>query len=449
MSTEISIPQRIQLPAQIDRETSASGLRRTIRLGMIVVGILTFGLGGMAATIPITGAVIAQGQISVKSRVKQVGHPTGGVLAELLVEEGAKVKAGQLLMRLDSTVSSANASATAENVDQLLAMEARLLAERDNLGAIQFPAELTSRASDPRVANIMQTERRNFVLRRKSRQGQQSQLAQRINQTRSEIGSLEARAISYDRQADLLNEELATARELFEQRYTTLDRVNALERSAVSVAADADGARASARQAASRVAELQEQRNSLSQEMRSAAASQLVDVQAQLVDLKRSNVAAVDSFDRSSIKAPFAGIIEKLEFATIGGVIPAGKTILQIVPDNDQQVVRAQVNPTDIDQVSVGRKATLRFSAFSMRTTPEIEGEVSYVATDSTVDPQTGAAYYATTISLPPSETKKLGSIKLTPGMPVETFIQTGDRTLMNFILKPLSDQLKRAFRQN
>lgn len=423
-------------------------LRKGLRQGMIFTAVLVLGLGGLAATLPMAGAVIAPGSVSVSTFVKQISHPSGGVVSEILVNDGMQVEEGQVLVRLDDTVTGASATYTGENVDQLLARAARLEAERDNLGSIVFPVELTSRSKDPIVAQLIRAEQLAFQLRRQSRGGLVSQMGKQIAQTQAEIAGYNAQAASYARQARLMNDELEATRELYEQRYTTLDRLNALERSAVSLVANADSARTSANAAQARIAQLQAQAASVGQDSRSTAAAELLDVQSRISELRRLKAGADDSFERSVLRAPQSGVVDKLAIRTIGGVIAPGEPILEIVPDKDRLVVDANLSTIDIDQVRVGQKATLRFSAFSARTTPEIVGNVTFVSANRTVDEQTGTAFFKVRIAIPPTELQKLGKVKLKPGMPVETFIQTGNRTMLNYLTKPLTDQLMRAFRE-
>jgi len=449
MSNELTIPARSTAVTLADEYAPDAELRSGLRRGMIIVAVLVFGFGGLAATLPMAGAVIAPGSVSVATFVKEIGHPTGGVVKEILVKDGDHVREGQVLLRLDDTVSGAAAGFTGENVDQLLARAARLKAERDNLGSVVFPAELTKRAGDPSVAALMQAEQTTFRLRREARQGMVSQLSKRIAETEAEIAGYNAQQASYARQADLINGELKVTRELYEDRYTTLDRLNALERSAVAVSANADSARTSAASAGARIAELRAQAASVQQDARSNSASELMDVQSRISDMRRQKVAADDSYDKSAIRAPQSGVVDKLAIKTIGGVVPPGETIMEIVPDRDRLVVQVRIPISDIDQVHEDQGAVLRFTAFSSRTTPEINGKVTFVSADRTVEPESGIAYYRATVALDDKELRKLGKLKLKPGMPVEAFIQTGNRTMLSYIVKPLSDQLMRAFREN
>lgn len=449
MNTEITIAARRNAVALSGATYEpVAQLKSGLRQGMMITAVLVFGLGGLAATLPMAGAVIAPGAVSVSTFVKQISHPTGGVVSEILVNDGMQVKEGQVLIKLDDTVTGASATYTGENVDQLLARAARLEAERDNLASVTFPKELTSRANDPTVAQLMRSEQLAFQLRRQSRGGMVSQLSKRISETQAEIVGFNAQAASYTRQAKLISDELEVTRDLYEQRYTTLDRLNALERSAVSLLANADSARTSANAAQARIAQLQAQAASVGQDSRSTSSGELLDVQSQISELRRLKAGADDSFERSVLRAPQSGIVDKLVIRTIGGVIAPGQPILEIVPDKDRLVVDARIAITDADQVRVGQKAALRFSAFSMRTTPEITGDVAFVSANRTVEEQTGIAYFQVRIAIPPAELRKLGSLKLKPGMPVETFIQTGNRTMLNYLTKPLVDQLMRAFRE-
>jgi HlyD family secretion protein len=449
------VASQIVLPANADALVPAENmydpadsLHRDVRAGMILCGALVFGLGGMAAFLPMAGAVIGPGEVTVSTYVKEIGHPAGGVVAAIMVRDGDRVKKGQPLMRLDSTVSGATATYTGENVDQLLARAARLTAERDNAAGVDFPPELTRRADDPNIAALMQQERRAFTLRRDARRSMAAQLGQRIAQTQADVSSARTKAQSYADQARLINDELDATRKLYEKRYTTLDRLNSLERSASGLTAEAGAAREGAVSGIARIGELRTQIRSLEADARGTAAAELMDVLGKISELRRAKVAADDSFDRAIIRAPQSGVIDKLAFRTIGGIVPAGQTILELVPDDDTMIVEATISPVDVDQVHAGQKAIVRFSSFSSRTTPELSGRVTHVSADRTDDKTTHSAFYRVTVALDKGEIAKLGALRLRPGMPTETFIQTGRRTMLSYILKPLADQFARAFRE-
>ena len=424
-------------------------LGNSLRLGLILMVVLVLGLGGLAAVLPIAGAVIAHGEVSVQSYSKKIGHPTGGVISDVPVRDGDRVRAGQVLMRLDRTVSEASATMTTEGVDQLLGQEARLLAERDDLPSVPFPQALTGRAKEPDVASILAEEQRQFDLRRQSRASQIAQLSDRIRQTRLEIADYGAQATALRKQTELVDEELAAQRELWEKRYTTLARLNALERSAVSFRGNEASAHSGAARSRALISEIREQILSLQQEARTDAGKQLAEVRAKLTELRRNKVAADDSNNRNIIRAPVSGIVDKLAYTTLGGVVPPGTTIMEIIPDHDQLVVMAKLPSTNVDQVREGQKANLRFSAFDGPTTPQIGGIVERISADRHVDERTGAAFYTARVMIPRDQLAKLGGLKLRPGMPVEVFIQTGERTMLSYLTRPLRDQLARAFREH
>lgn len=422
-------------------------LHDTIRRSRMVLAALVLGLGAPLALIPVAGAVIASGEVSVASHVKKIAHPHGGVIAEIPVSNGTRVKAGQLLMRLDTNVSSASAEMTVESIDQLRAREARLRAERDALPAIDFPSDLLAREAEPLVARAISEERRIFVLDRQTLSGQRAAIEAQIAQASNASGNYRTQADVYREQAALIAEERKANDQLWEKRYTTLQRRNELARAAVGLGGSVASAEAQASQLGSKVAELRQQMIVIAQDARAKAGAELAQVQSKLIELKQNNVVAQDANERNLIRAPYAGVVDKLAFTTIGGVIPAGETIMEIVPDRDPYIVSAKVNPADIDQLTTGQKVMIRFSAFNSRTTPELEGRLTKIGADRTVDAQHNAAFYTVEVEVLPNELRKLGSLKLRPGMPAEAFIQTGSRTMLSYLAKPLADQFARAFR--
>ncbi|CCW18446.1 Type I secretion membrane fusion protein, HlyD [Sphingobium indicum BiD32] len=438
-----------QRPDRPVEQTPAVKLMRSLRHAMLLMGILVIVLGGLAAFLPMASAVIGSGEVTVESRVRQIGHPTGGVIKDLPVREGTHVKKGQLLMALDNRVSSASAAMTGANIDQLEAREARLIAERDGLPAIIFPASLRSRAKDPAVAEIMRVEQRAFAFRRASRGGQEQQVQERIRQTQTQIAGFEDQVISLEKQAALMDDQLAATRMLWEKRYTTLDKLRSLERAAIASHSSAAEARVQAAQARARLSEISQQGISITSDLSGQAGTDLATVQAQLIELRRNNITAMTDDERNAIRAPSDGVVDKIKFTTIGGIVPAGETLIELIPDGDDLEVTARIGIADIDQVSPGQPAMLRFSAFNMRTTPEIAGTVAYVSGDRRTDERNGMPYYVARVQVTRDELKKLGGLKLKPGMPVETFIKTGERSMLSYLVKPLRDQLYRAFRHD
>jgi HlyD family secretion protein len=421
-------------------------LKRNLRIGMILVGSLVVVLIVMAAFADIRGAVIAAGQVSVESKVKKIAHPRGGVIAEIYVKDGDRVKAGDALMRLDSTVSGVSASVSGEGLDQLLAQRARLEAERDSAGSVRFPAALTRRG-DASARAAMAEEARMFRLRRQAVLGQKAQLNERINQLEQQIRGYQSQINASNRQSALIQPELEGVRSLWEKKLVTINKVNQLERTAVDLDASVASLNANIAQARGRITEIRQQAIQLDQDSRSQAGAQLGEVMKLLNDQQVRAVGSDDELTKSVIRAPYDGVVDKLAFTTIGGVIPPAETIMEIVPDTDQLTVEAKISPADIDQISIGQPAKLRFSAFNAQTTPEVDGQLVHVSAETATDERSGMSYYTARLDVNQQEVRKLGALKLVPGMPVEAYIQTGERSLLSFITKPLRDQVSRAFR--
>lgn len=446
----VPIPvERLPAPAMTARDDRDVGLSRLVRFGLISVAVLVLGAGALIGILPMAGAVISPGEVTVETHVKDISHPFGGVAAEILVSDGDRVRKGQPLIRLDSRVSGAVAQYTGLSLNQLLAKASRLRAVQTGAAQVDFPRELaTSSLNDPDVRTALEDERRSFRLANDARADQVRQLRARIGQAEAEIASFNSQADAYRRQSGLVRQELQQTRQLYESRLTTLDRLNALERSAVGVEAQRSTARSGVAEAWARIAELRSQIVSVESGARSAAALELAQVQATISELRKESVAAVDQNDRTVIRAPQEGIVDKLQTRTLGSVVRAGETLMEIVPLRDRLVVRAHVKLTDIDKVSQGQSARLRFTALNARTTPELEGTVVQVAADRTVDTVTNNAFYPVTIAISDEELRKLDKARISVGMPVETFIQTEQRTILQYIIRPLSDQLKRALRE-
>ncbi len=429
------------------RAEPAAALAQTLGRARLILGATVLGLGLPLALVPISGAVIASGEVGMTTHVKKIAHPRGGVIAEVAVSNGTRVRAGQVLMRFDSNVSAANAAMTVESIDQLLARQARLRAERDALGGIAFPADLLVRAAKPMVAAAMAEQRRVFAINRAALSGQRAAIAAQVAQAHQAAGSYRVQADVYRQQEVLIAEERTANDALWEKRFTTLQRRNELARAAVGLHGSVASAQAQAAQLGSKVAELREQLFVIEQDARRQAGAELAQVESRLVELRQGNVVAQDANDRNTIRAPYAGVVDKLAFTTIGGVVPAGETIMEIVPDKDPLMVTARISPADVDQIRAGQEVILRFSAFNAGTTPEITGSLSRIGADRTVDPQHGLAFYPVEIAILPGELEKLRPLRLRAGMPAEAFVQTGSRTLLGYLTKPLGDQFARAFR--
>jgi HlyD family secretion protein len=428
--------------------SAGRSIRRHVLMAAAVTAVLVGGLGGWAVTTELSGAVIASGVLVVESNVKKVQHPTGGVVGELRVRDGDRVKAGDVVVRLDDTITRANLAIVLKSLDELAAREARLETERDDKDKIDFPDELLSRKHNPDVARGIAGERSLFDLRQKARIGQKDQLRERVAQLQDEIIGLSQQADAKKRQVELIHQELQGVRELWDKRLVQIQRLMTLEREAVRLDGERGQIIAGIAQSKGKIAELKLQTIQIDQDLRSEVAKELREIQAKSAELVERKVAAEDQLKRIDIRAPQNGIVHQLAVHTVGGVVTASEPLMLVVPQADDLAVEVKLPPQNIDQVTVGQRATLRFSAFDQTTTPEINGTVSVVSADIAQDQKTGAWYYIVRISMPADEIARLKGLKLVAGMPVEAFIQTGDRTVMSYLVKPLQDQIVKAFRE-
>jgi HlyD family secretion protein len=432
--------------------SAEQGARGSIQLhliiGLAVVVVLAGGLGGWASTAEISGALIAPGSIVVESNVKKVQHPTGGVVGEVLARDGDIVKAGDILVRLDDTVTKASLAIVTKNLDAQWARAARLEAEQRGLDKITFPPQLTSRISDPDVKSLILSESKLFEVRVNGRTGQKAQLRERITQLNEEIAGLSAQEKAKDQEIALVEKELAGVRDLYDKHLVQISRLTTLERDAARLNGERAQYIASRAQAKGKITETELQIIQVDKDMVSEVSKDLRETNDKIGEFVERKVTAEDQLRRVDIRSPQDGMVLQSAVHTVGGVITAGDAIMMIVPQSDDLQVEAKVNPQDIDKLQIGQKTLLRLSAFNQRTTPELNGVVSRVSPDVTTDQRTGQSYYTIRVSMPPEEIARLGDVKLIPGMPAEAFVQTGDRTLISYLMKPLSDQLMRAFRE-
>jgi len=424
-------------------------IRRNMQLGGIAALALVGGLGLWAATSSLSGAVVAAGHLVVDSNVKAVQHPQGGVVGALNVHNGSMVSAGEVLVRLDDTVAKANLAIVDNGLDELVARRARLMAERDGADAIAYPAELTARASTPEIAQLIEGENKLFALRRQARDGQVSQLRERIAQFRQEISGIEAQQNSKKQEVALIKVELAGMEELWKKKLVPISRLADRQRAQAQLDGEDGQLTASAAQTRGRISETELAIIQIDQDMRSQVAGELREIDAKAGELRERQVAAEQSLKQIDIRAPQAGRVHQLAIHTVGGVVTPGEAIMQIVPTADALVVEARVAPQDIDQVRIGQPATLRLSAFNQQTTPEVEGTVDRVSPDMIEDQRAGLSYYGVRITLSAKSLEQAGSPDLKPGMPAEVFLKTTDRTVLSYLFKPLTDQASRAFRSD
>ncbi|WP_062016822.1 HlyD family type I secretion periplasmic adaptor subunit [Aureimonas sp. AU4] len=430
------------------RSPSLLSVRRHLRFGVAASVLLAGALTAWGATAKLSGAVVTHGQLVVASSVKKVQHPTGGVVGELAVHDGDHVEAGQVLLRLDATQARASLGIVVRQMDELEARQARVRTEQTGDATVAFPEALLRRADDPTVARLLQEEARLFAIRREAREGERAQLRQKILEFGEEIAGLEEQIRAKDEQLVLIDQELKGVQELVDRQLTPFSRVAALKRDQAALRGERGQFQSSIAAARGRIAEGELQIIQIDHTMRSEASRDLGEIRASLSELAERRTAAEDQLARIDIRAPQAGTVHQLDVHTVGGVVRPGETIMEIVPQDDRLIVEANLPPQDINDVHVGQQTDLRFSAANSRTTPEILGEVLHVSADVSQETRTGASYYSIRVGVSPDQLARLGAVKPVPGMPVEVFLKTRERTAFDYLVEPLAEQMSRSFRE-
>jgi HlyD family secretion protein len=417
-------------------------LRTGLRV-LLVAGVVA---GGWTVLMPLAGAVVVPGNLVVQSNVKTIQHPTGGVVAEIAARNGMRVGVGDLLVRLDATQAQASLQVVSKQLDEFRARIARLVAERDGLPELQVPAELAVRSGEGTVRTLLASEESLFKARANARRSQIDLLQSRVSQLGEEISGLDAQVASKTRQLELITGELSGVQELYDKRLVPLTRLTSLQRESARIEGERGQLMSAIAETKSKIGEAQLQIVRLDQDFRTEVVKELGETRGKESELVERSVAARDLLDRIEIRSPASGVIHQLSAHTIGGVIRAGDAIMEVVPDTDDLQIEARMQPGDIDQVRTGQTAFIRFSAFNQRVTPQLTGVVSYVSADTSRDQQTNASYFTVRVMLPEDERRRLAGLQLVSGMPAEVFMQTGSRTMMSYLLKPVTDQFHRAF---
>lgn len=416
--------------------------------GLFGLIVIAGGLGAWAVFSSIQGAIIAQGVMTVESHSKKIQHKLGGIIKTIRVKEGQRVQAGELLIQLDETESRAQLAILDALLVEQAAQKARLKALRDEADTVKFPGELLARKSEAAVAEAISGQRKLFNTLRAAQIGRHKQLAERIAQFEKQIIGLEAQVEARKKQFKLINGELADLEKLHKQGLVPTSRILSLKRERANLGGQEGELVSSIAQVRSRIGETKLQIIQLKDDDRSKALSELRQIQTQTKEYSERKIVTSALLNRTKITAPRAGFIHQLTAHTIGGVVAPGETIMLIVPELDDLIVAAQVNPQDIDQVQVGQSARVRFSSFNTRTTPEVSAKVTHVSADLTQPDARTPPYYAIKLKLVKEDMKKLGDNKLIAGMPAETYIQTRARSPLSYLIQPLRDQIMRAFRE-
>ncbi|ETX13831.1 RTX toxin [Roseivivax halodurans JCM 10272] len=426
-------------------------LRFPMLLGIFGLLILVGGFGTWAATTNISGAIIASGQIEVDQNRQVVQHPDGGVVDEILVDEGDTVEVGDTLIRLDPTLLLSELTIVEDQYFELMARRARLQAERDEKDVIEFPREVLEIAeTDEEIADAVEGQRNLFDARNESIGREVEQLAKRSQQISDQIVGIDAQQTALGRQLELIESELADQQSLLDRGLAQASRVLSLQREEANLSGRVGELTASKAQSEGRITEFEIERLKLQTQRREEAITELRDLQYRERELAEERRQLREQLSRLDIKAPVGGIVYGLTVFTPRSVIRAADPVLYIVPQDRPLVTTVQVPPIHIDKVSVGQEVTLRFSALDQRQTPELFGEVTQISADAFSNEEQGTSFYRAEIVLSEGELDRLpeGSA-LIPGMPVEAFIRTDDRTPLAYLVKPFTDYFAKAFRES
>lgn len=447
------IAQRIRAPFEQEDRKERDGkdfadTRRPLVVGAVIILATFFGFGLWAAVAPLDSAAIAPGFLTVQSNRRTVQHLEGGIVQQIFVKDGMSVQAGDKLISLDNTRAKAQTDILLADLDAQLAVESRLLAERDGKEAPVFPDELLQRQSEKTVAETIAGQKNVFETRLNSLSGQKSILQQRVGQYEEQIAGLRAQVTAKGTQARLINEERKDLSSLLEHGYVTKTRVLALEREAARLEGERAEDMAAIARSEQGIGETKLQIFQLEKNRQEEIARELRDVQAKITEQRERLVAASDALRRIDIVAPVSGTVLDLAVHTTGGVIGPGAPLMDIVPANDDLVVEVHINPMDIDTVKIGSKVSLRISVVDSRKTPVIDGVLQTVSADRTVDQRTGMAFYKGRVIIPADQRERLGKLTLRSGMVVEALITRGEQTALQYALKPLADAFARSFRE-
>lgn len=411
-------------------------------LALLLIG----GAGGWAATAQLSGAVIAQGVVAVDQNLKTIQHRDGGIVSDIAVREGDHVREGDILIRLEDAQTRAELAILRTQIDELAVRRARLIAERDGQAALILGPDINQ--GEAKVAMLVKGEMRLFAGNRAHRESQKQQLELSIAQTGEEITGLKSQQLAKDDELVLVEDEYVKIKGLADKGLVEGSRASAGARDRARLKGESGEIDAAIARARSRMSEIRLQIIAIDENARTEAQRELSLVETRLAELKERQTAANDRLARTDIKAPIAGTINELNVNTIGGVISPAEILATIVPLDARLKIEAKIAPAAIDQVAAGQAARLRFSAFNQRTTPELTAKVAHVSPATTRDPATGDIYYLADIELDPGQLDKLDGKHLIPGMPVETFVQTQQRTALSYLAKPITDQFQRALKE-
>jgi len=432
-----------------DPTTTRWSARKHLTIGVLTLLVLVGGFGTWSVMAQITGALITSGQIEVDRNRQVVQHPDGGVVDEIVVGEGDTVLAGDLLLRLDATTLQSELAVVEGQLFEILARRARLEAERDNTALMVFSPVLLEGAT-PEIQTLMDGQVRLFEARLETRKSAVEQLTQQRAQIASQMEGISAQQEALSTQRDLIAEELADQQSLLDRGLAQASRVLSLQREEARLLGTVGELTAQRAQAGERMTEIELQILGLSSARREEAITRLRDLQFSELELSERRRTLRRQLERLDIRAPVSGIVYGMQVFAPQSVIRPADPVLFLIPQDRPLVIATQVQAVDVDQIFVGQEVTLRFSAFDQRRTPELQGTVTLVSADVFQNETSGQSYYRAEVELNAGEMGRLpAGMTLIPGMPVEAFVRTADRSPLDYLIKPLADYFAKAFRDS
>jgi HlyD family secretion protein len=449
--------------AQTQDAKVGQGLRRRLLWGYVITAIFVFGILGYAGAVEIRGAIIAPGNMVVEGNVRRIQHQDGGTVAAIAVRNGQKVSAGDLLVRMNETQARAELGVVMVQLYSQQVRAARLVAEREEKPTINFPAPPMGVGSEKDSGALMQAmalsctdlstclniENELFQARRRAREGEVSQLRERVAQMNQEIEGLTAQQKAIEDQAKVVRDELVGLEGLLKQGLTQLSRINPQRLNLAQLEGKAGEIKAQIAQARGKISEINVQIAQVGKQVLNEVTKDLREASEKIADLHERRLAAEAKLKRIEIRAPITGTVHQMSVFTIGGVIAPGETVMQVVPENERLLVESRIDPSFVDQVSVGQDALIRFSSFDRRKTPELAGRVIFVSADLEQDQQSKVPpFFRARVELNSGEIEKLDDQRVISGLPAELHLQTRERTILSYMMKPLTDQISRTFRE-
>ncbi|MEZ8080448.1 HlyD family type I secretion periplasmic adaptor subunit [Enterovibrio norvegicus] len=436
----------IDASAEQDVNSSLHNHKQTMWLLVLILVLL---LGGWASFQQISGAVIGSGVIVVESNAKQVQHPTGGIVRSIYVDNGDEVEAGQTILLFDSELIETRLTITYQQLVEQTAKLARLEAEKKQRPIIDFPPIGGQNILDQTdLEDILASEQSLFIQRNKSMRIQKERIADQIASLNLQIISLESKAVSKKREANILKQQVSDTRKLRDKHYVSKENLHRFERELLIVQTDIAQAQNEASQARQAISEKQLMLTQIDTDHRAEVVASLQDTRYRIGDLREEYFSLADELKRIVIKAPVSGYVHNLAIHTQGGVATSGQVIMEIIPKKDNLIVEAQIAPKDIDQIHPGQLSRVRFPSFNQKTTPDLVAELSLISADLVQQTQEAPPVYMARLKINANELEKLNGKSLIPGMPVEVFITTQERSVMSYLIKPIVDQIQHSMRE-